>query len=124
MAEFPVAKSNFEAMLTARGPVGANNDPVAWLPEAAGVKLRALRQRADDMRSLLPDSDVMNGLRAERAASEARLKRLRAPAQLGGFAIRDDQHPSVVDEQAKLDALAAELARLVEIDSARGKSVV
>lgn len=117
MAGFPAATSNFDGIF-ARGPVGANNDPIGWLPAAASAKLRGLRQHVADMRSLLPDSGELNELRTARAASEARLKRLTDPAQRGGFNAGDD-HPSVIAEKTKLSEIAAELDRLVAIDSER-----
>ena len=120
MAEGFPATSNFETML-ARGPVGTGNDPVAWLPDSAAVKLRALRQHTDDARALLPDTETMNALRAERASSTARLKRLRDPAQAGGFGIKDENNQSVIDERARLDGIEAELDRLTAIDNVRSE---
>ena len=121
MAEFPVATSNFEN-LRVGGPATANNDPASRLDGSpAAEKLRALRQHTADMRSLLPDSDVMNSLRADRSASLARLNRLRAPAQAGGFNIRNEEHVSVVDEKKKLAEIETELDRLTAIDAPRAE---
>jgi hypothetical protein len=114
---FPVATSNFENI--ARGPVGTSRDPVDRLPESAAAKRRALRQHAADMRALMPDSDALNVLRMDKAASEARLKRLRDPAQSGGFNIKDENHSAIVDEKSKLTAITSELARLNEISEVR-----
>lgn len=93
-------------------------DPVKWLPEQAAERLRSLRQHAHDMRALIPETEVMQELRTDRAKSELRIKRLTDPAQYGGNNL-DQDHPSVASERKTLDAVNAELRRLTELNEIR-----
>ena len=93
-------------------------DVVDALPAAAADKLRALRQRADDLHMLVPEFDQVNELSIERIKADRDLKRLLASAQDGGFRLLDSDS-RVKIAQKRLDKLTDDLARLRNLKETR-----
>ena len=91
------------------------NDPIGWLGPIARERLKMLRQRISDLRSLCVPFDDL------RSASEAKLEcdrilnRLVARASEAGFDLKLSD-PRVIHQQAMLDTATAEHERLAELD--------
>ena len=81
------------------------------LPSGAADKLRALRQRVDDLHRLLPEFEVRRLAGEARLAAEQRLKRLTDHQQDGGFSLGPDD-PRVIAAQRDLKTLTAEARRV------------
>jgi hypothetical protein len=112
----------FEAA-TNFGPIGltqhvTGNDPKNWLPPAAAEKLRALEQRINDLYVIIPETQLINDVRAELTSATNRVKHLMSARSGGGFAMAED-HPTVVDSQKRAAAAKAELQRLSELNEVR-----
>jgi len=102
-----------------------NADPVAWLPEAAADRLRALRQHSADLNALIPKSDDRLAAANAKVEAERRLARLRAhqSAPGGGFNLKDDD-PRVMAAIEQLDKLTADHARISDLYEVRGAAYV
>jgi hypothetical protein len=77
-------------------------DLVAWMPEGAADKLRALRQRIADLHELVPEFEERKVTNEARFEAEVRLRRLQDHPHDGGY------DPRVIDAQRKIDKLTAE----------------
>jgi hypothetical protein len=93
-------------------------DLIGWLPPAAADKLRMIRQRFEDARSLTVSFETRHTASTDKLLCAARLKRLVDRADVGGFNLPDDD-PHVIAERKTLAALTAECKRLDEIDAVR-----
>ena len=99
----------------------SRGDPVDWLEEISPVaadRLHALRQHAADCRVMVPDSEEVRGLYADRAGFQNRIVELTKPAGLGGKGLAED-NPSVVRVQKQVDKLTAEIKRQTELTEIR-----
>jgi hypothetical protein len=89
------------------------------LPEPAGNKLRAITQLRDDARATLrPITEQIRELQIEWQSHLVRLKKLTDPRGIGGDSL-DGNNISVKDAQRRADKIAAELARLREVEEVR-----
>jgi uncharacterized coiled-coil DUF342 family protein len=94
-------------------------DAADLLPEPAGDRLRAITQLRDDARATLrPITEQIRELQMERQGHLARLKKLTDPRGIGGDSL-DESNISVKDAQRRADKIAAELARLREVEEVR-----
>jgi hypothetical protein len=97
-----------------------NTDAVAWLPERAADRLRALRQHSADLNALIPASEDRLAAANAKAEAERRLSRLRAhhSAPGGGFNLPDTD-PRVMAAIEQLDKLNADHVRISELYEVR-----
>jgi hypothetical protein len=93
-------------------------DVLDLLPSAAADKLRALRQRAEDLHKVVPEFERLQDASLERIKVERELKRLTDAASDGGFNLPATDHRVIV-AQRRLDKLTAETQRLRELREAR-----
>ena len=114
-ATFPTAPaSSFEP--TAIHFNATPGDAVAWLPEAAADKLRALRQHVADLNKLIPASSDRLAAANAKVEAEQRLARLRGhQSQRGGGFNLLDSDPRVVAARELLDKLTADHARISDL---------
>jgi hypothetical protein len=124
----PVSESQAQAAFDEiNAPLAANfmvhelGDPVDALPgEASRSRLLALRQRAMDTRAVwLPLSDELRDLRTEKQKTDIRLKQLKMRMGNAGPELSDDD-PQVRDVRKKIERIDSEIARLSNLEQARG----
>jgi hypothetical protein len=98
--------------------------PVDMLPsEASKARLRALRQRAVDLRAIyLPCSDELRELRVDRQKADIRLKQLKMRQGNAGPEL-DDNDPQVIDLRKKLTRLDGEIVRLSTLEQTRAAAM-
>ena len=101
------------------GPMQA--PPTDWdalLPEAAGNRLRALRERADMAHRTIPAFSELQEASIARMNADNRLKQLLGHASLGGYALPVDDLRCVV-QQRLVAQLTADQKRLQDMIDAR-----
>jgi hypothetical protein len=100
----------------------SGGDPADWLEEeisqAAADRLRALRQHASDCRQMLPDSEELRALYAEKGDHERRKAELLTPAGLGGKGLPEDNR-SVLAVLKQLTKVSAEIKRQTDLSEIR-----
>jgi hypothetical protein len=93
-------------------------DPLSILPERGQERLRALRLKVDDLRSLCPDFDDIRAASEAKLAAERNVKRLTDHRSVGGFELAPDD-PRVEIAERELEKLADQSKRLLELQSLR-----
>jgi hypothetical protein len=96
-------------------------DLLAILPEgAARDRLRALRQRTADARSLIPEFETVREANTARYDAERALARLLNHRSLGGYELPDDGSDNrVIAARETLDTATAHAKRLAELREVR-----
>ncbi|MET4030125.1 MULTISPECIES: hypothetical protein [unclassified Bradyrhizobium] len=93
-------------------------DVIELLPEAAADKLRALRQRSDDLHAIIPPGeDVRQASMAKIDAANA-LRRLTDHPQDFGFGLKPDDR-RVIEAQRTLEKATADFERLKQLQETR-----
>jgi hypothetical protein len=91
------------------------------IPPGAAERLRALRQRVEDLHALCPPFELRHAASTAKAEAAARLKRLRDHPAASGFNLRGDDGRVVAAEQ-ELERLADEHERLTRINDTRSRA--
>ena len=95
------------------------SDASALLPEPAASKMIALKQRAHDLHSAIPEFADVRELAETKVRHQQRIQRLLMARAEGGFSLSPDAG-SVVDERRKLERVDKELQRLQTLREVRG----
>jgi len=93
-------------------------DLIAWLPEAAAERLRALRQHFADLRSVVPPFEDRQAAANAKVAAENALKRLQAHPSAGGFGLPKG-NDRVIAAEATLERCTAGFERLTTLYDTR-----
>jgi hypothetical protein len=99
-------------------PSHIGTDPLSHLPAMASDKLRALRQRASDLHSVIPDFDEIRTVHLAVIGHQQRIGDLMRHPSEGGFGL-DADAVQVVTEQKLLEQATAELERLKSLQEIR-----
>ena len=78
-------------------------DMIELLPERAQDRLRALRQRSDDLHAIIPPFAELQEATTARTEAENRLRKLQAHPQDHGFNLREDD-PRVIEQKTGREA--------------------
>lgn len=95
-------------------------DVIERLPPGAADRLRALRQRFNDLNVLIPKHDVMHEASTARIMAEQRLRRLIDHPHDNGFGLKPDDG-RVVEQKKLVARLNDELKRLTELSETRSQ---
>ncbi|WP_426615358.1 hypothetical protein [Bradyrhizobium sp. McL0616] len=108
----------------------AIGDAIDALPgEASKERLRALRQRSQDARSVyLPISDQVRETRTDLQKAQGRLKHLTLARMAGGFGLsegtaNEPADPQVADIKRVIERLQGEMQRLGALEQSRGAAL-
>lgn len=99
--------------ITAQAPIsgGLHSSPqfdvIELLPPGAADKLRALRQRSDDLHAIIPAFEDIREANTARVDADHALKRLTNHPQDFGFDLKPDD-PRVIAAQRHLDKMTAD----------------
>jgi hypothetical protein len=93
-------------------------DPIELLPPAAADKLRALRQRSDDLHAVIPEGESIREASAAKIDAENALKRLVSHPQNFGFGLNPDDR-RVVEAQRLVDKAIFDAKRLKKLQEVR-----
>jgi hypothetical protein len=96
------------------------SDASALLPEPAASKMIAIKQRAHDLHSAIPEFADVRELAETKVRHQQRIQRLLMARAEGGFGQSEDA-ASVVDERRKLERVEKELQRVQTLREVRSQ---
>ena len=96
-------------------------DVIELLPSAAADKLRALRQRSDDLHAIIPPGEDVRLANTAKIEAANALKRLVDHPQDGGFGLGADDRRVIVATKA-LEKATADFERLKQLEETRSQA--